>query len=244
MTATPFLEVEQIVHRYGSRTVLDNLNLSLRRGEVFGLLGPNGAGKSTFISLLATLIRPSAGDIRLEGVSILKKPAVIRSRMGYVPQELALHTVLQARENLEFWAGVYGLGGKRRDEAIDRALQEIGLLERASDRVDTWSGGMKRRLNLAAAIMHEPDLLVMDEPTAGVDVHSRRTIAGLIDRFRSNGKTVLLASHDIDELEAVCDRIGVLHAGHFLACGTVPEVLSATGGTSLESLLLGLEERG
>jgi len=242
MTGQPFLQAEHIVHRYGSRTVLNDLNLSLYKGEVFGLLGPNGAGKSTFISLLATLIRPTSGDMFVEGVSILKKPAAIRKRMGYVPQELALHTVLRAKENLRFWAGVYGLSGARREEAIEQVLREIGLLDRAADRVDTWSGGMKRRLNLAAAIMHEPDLLLMDEPTAGVDIQSRRTIAGLLDRFRMEGKTVLLASHDIDELETICDRIGVLHGGRFLHCGTVPEVLASSGADTLENLLVRLED--
>lgn len=243
MTAHPFLAAEHITHRYGSRTVLDDLSLSLHRGEVFGLLGPNGAGKSTFISMLATLIRPTSGDIFLDGVSILKKPMAIRRKMGYVPQELALHAVLSARRNLEFWAGVYGMRGTARTEAVVRALMEVHLLERADDRVDTWSGGMKRRLNIAAAIMHTPEFLVMDEPTAGVDVLSRRTIITMISRFRDEGKTILLASHDIEELETVCDRVGVLHEGRVLAEGTVRHVLESTGFASLENLLLSLEEQ-
>lgn len=242
MTAPAFVTMEHVTHRYGKRTVLADVNLSLSRGEVFGLLGPNGAGKSTLLSLLATLIRPGEGDIRLEGVSILSRPQAIRSRMGYVPQEIALHTVLPARENLRFWAGIYGLAGVERDEAVRRAFEEVHLLDRAEERVDTWSGGMKRRLNIAAAIMHRPDLLVMDEPTAGVDAASRRTIAAMIARFRSEGRTVLIASHDTDELEMVCDRVGVLRAGRFLAVGTVAGVLEQTGRPSLEALLLGLEE--
>jgi len=242
MTAPAFLTMEHVTHRYGKRTVLADVNLSLARGEVFGLLGPNGAGKSTLLSLLATLIRPAEGDIRIGETSILSHPNAIRSRMGYVPQEIALHTVLSARRNLAFWAGVYGLSGSMRDEAVGRALAEVHLAERADERVDTWSGGMRRRLNIAAAIMHGPDLLVMDEPTAGVDAASRRTIAAMISRFRSEGRTVLIASHDTDELEAVCDRIGVLHAGRFLAVGAVADVLGQTGRTSLEALLLGLEE--
>lgn len=242
MTAPAFLTMEHVTHRFGKRTVLADVNLSLSRGEVFGLLGPNGAGKSTLLSLLATLIRPAEGDIRMEGVSILSRPKTIRSRMGYVPQEIALHAVLPARENLRFWAGIYGLSGTGRDAAVRRALEEVHLSERADERVDTWSGGMKRRLNIAAAIMHQPELLVMDEPTAGVDAASRRTIAAMIARFRNEGKTVLIASHDTDELEAVCDRVGVLHAGRFLAVGTVAGVLAQTGRTSLEALLLGLEE--
>ncbi len=243
MTAPAFLTMEHVTHRYGKRTVLADVNLSLVRGEVFGLLGPNGAGKSTLLSLIATLIRPAEGDIRIGETSILASPNAIRSRMGYVPQEIALHTVLSARSNLAFWAGVYGLSGAVRDEAVRRALADVQLAERADERLDAWSGGMRRRLNIAAAIMHGPELLVMDEPTAGVDAASRRTIAGMLARFRSEGRTVLIASHDTDELESVCDRIGVLRAGRFLAVGTVADVLDGTGRTSLESLLLGLEER-
>lgn len=236
------LEMQHVTHRFGKRTVLMDLNLSLSRGEVFGLLGPNGAGKSTLLSLLATLQRPCEGDIRLEGVSILKQPNMIRRRMGYVPQELALHVTLTARDNLRFWAGVYGLSGLTRDRAVHEVLERMHLADRALDRIETWSGGMKRRLNLAAAIMHQPDLLLLDEPTAGVDAGSRRTIAALLRQFRQEGKTVLVASHDTDELEAVCDRVGVLAGGRLIAAGSVTEVLQSAGHTTLEAFLLGLEE--
>ena len=241
MSQVPFLDVQRLTHRYGARTVLSDISFCLKQGEVFGLLGPNGAGKSTLLSLLVTLGRPSEGDILFEGVSILQQPGVIRGRTGYVPQELALHATLSAAGNLRFWAGVYGLKGMEAKKAATEVLTQMHLLSRASDRVDTWSGGMKRRLNLAAALMHHPDLLILDEPTSGVDAGSRQTIASMIRGFRDAEKTVLMTSHDTDALSAVCDRVGVLHQGQLLALGSIPEVLSATGYDTLEACLLGLE---
>lgn len=237
----PLVEIRHVTHRFGRRTVLQDVSFSLFRGEVFGLLGPNGAGKSTLLSLLSTLYRPVAGDLLYAGESILSRPAAIRSHMGYVPQELALHTTLSAIDNLRFWAGVYGLSGAAREQAARAALVQMGLQERAADRVDTWSGGMKRRLNLAAALMHQPDLLVLDEPTAGVDAGSRQTISAMIRAVQAQGRAVLLTSHDTDELAAVCDRVGLLHQGCLLAVGRVSEVLADTGYPSLEACLLGLE---
>ena len=241
MNGTPFLEVRHLTHRYGARTVLSDISLCLNRGEVFGLLGPNGAGKSTLLSALVTLVRPTEGEILFEGASILQHPGGIRGRTGYVPQELALHTTLSAAGNLHFWAGVYGLTGAVRKQAVTDVLTSMQLLDRASDRVDTWSGGMKRRLNLAAALMHQPDLLVLDEPTSGVDAASRQTISAIIRTFRDEGRTVLLTSHDTDSLASVCDRVGVLHQGRLLALGSISEMLTATGYATLEDCLLGLE---
>lgn len=241
MSQPSFLDFMQVTHRYGTRTVLRDLTFSLQRGEVFGLLGPNGAGKSTLLSLVGTLFRPTMGNILLEGVSILEQPDGIRRRMGFVPQEIALHATLSARDNLRFWAGVYGLSGGEREKAVDAALARLRLSGRAGDQVAIWSGGMKRRLNLAAALMHQPDLLVMDEPTAGVDAASRQAIAAMIRDVRSQGKSVLLTSHDTDELATVCDRVGLMHQGRLLAVGTVPEVLSQMGQESLEACLIGLE---
>ena len=210
-------------------------------GEVLGLIGPNGAGKSTLLSLVSTLYRPLSGDILFAGRSILTHPRDIRTNMGYVPQELALHTTLSAMDNMRYWAGIYGLTGQARTQAANQALDRLGLLERAADRVDTWSGGMKRRLNLAAAMMHQPRLLVLDEPTAGVDAASRQTIANMIRTVRDAGRSVLLTSHDTEEMAGICDKIGVLHQGRLLAFGRVEEVLAMTGYMSLEACLLGLE---
>jgi len=242
MQDNPMLQTFDLTHRYGRRVVLDHLDLSLNKGEVFGIIGANGAGKSTFLSIVTTLLKPSHGDIAFNGTSIIRHPEIIRSGMGFVPQELALYPTLTARQNLFFWGGVYGIPKKERYDTVTRVLSQISLLDRENDRIETWSGGMKRRLNIAAAVMHKPAFLVMDEPTAGIDVFSKKMIASMIQQFRSEGKTVLLTSHDMDHIQVICDRIGILQHQHIIAEGSVPEVLAKTQSDSLENLLFSLED--
>lgn len=242
VTASPLIACEGLVKRYGSRIALSVPTLEIPTGGVFGLIGPNGAGKSTFISLLATLQRPTSGDIRVGSGSVVRTPAEVRRRIGYVPQELAIYPALSARHNLEFWAGVHRLPARSRRAAVMTALEAVGLADRADERASTFSGGMKRRLNLAAALMHDPEILIMDEPTAGVDVRSRRCIAEIIDRHRAAGRTIVFTSHYIDELESICDRLAVLHAGRVLHAGTLQEILGQAGKPSLEALMLELED--
>ncbi|MCX7772443.1 MAG: ABC transporter ATP-binding protein [Clostridia bacterium] len=236
------ISVQQVSKHYRGRKALQDISFTIQKGEIFGLIGPNGAGKSTCISLLATINKPEAGDIQVDGQSILKYPEPLRGRLGYVPQEIALYPMLSAYENLDFWAGVYEVKSSERKHRIEQALRDLKLFDRMHDKVKTFSGGMKRRLNIAASLLHRPDILIMDEPTAGVDVLSRATIADLIRGLKQVGCTIIITSHYIDELELLCDRIAVLHNGSLLHTGTVDEVLKTTGASNLEQLMLKLEE--
>lgn len=242
MDSNTIISVRDITKKYKGFKALNNITFDIQKGEIFGLIGPNGAGKSTFISLLATINRPEAGDILLEGRSILKSPDIARGRLGYVPQDIALYPMLTAYENLDFWGGVYRVESSLKKERIETALRLLRLYDRKNDKVKTFSGGMKRRLNIAASLLHKPDILIMDEPTAGVDVFSRATIAELILSLKKEGCTIIITSHNIDELELLCDKIAVLREGHLLYSGSVQEVLKLTSADNLEQLMFKLEE--
>jgi len=237
-----FITVNNIVKRYKKRTALDHVSFDIGKGEIFGLIGPNGAGKSTFISLLATISKPDSGDICIDGRSIIKHPGDFRGRIGYVPQEVALYPMLTANENLDFWAGIYGIEGQQKHHRIKTALEYLKLADRANDKVKTFSGGMKRRLNIAASLLHRPEILIMDEPTAGVDVLSRNTIAEMMKDLQRASCTLIITSHYIDELELLCNRMAILNKGKLLYTGTLNEVLKKAGADSLQTLMLGLEE--
>ena len=224
------LTVEEIRFSYGSRRALDGLSLALRPGEILGLLGPNGAGKSTLMALVTGLLRPEAGRVRVAGGDP-GEPAT-RARLGLAPQELALYEDLSARENLHFFGRLQGLSGRRLQERTERVLEETGLSERAADRVSAYSGGMKRRLNVAVALLHEPDLLLLDEPTAGVDPQSRLALFELAERQRAAGRGVLYATHYMEEAQRLCDRVAVVDHGRLLALDTVPRLLEEHGGAS------------
>jgi len=241
MNTNSFISVREVTKRYRKRVALDRVSIEINKGEVFGLIGPNGAGKSTFISLLATINRPDSGDILVEGKSIVKMPGKIRSRIGYVPQEIALYPMLSAYENLDLWAGIYGLKGQQKNQRIRAVLEYLRLGDRAGDKVATFSGGMKRRLNIAASLLHKPDILIMDEPTAGVDILSRTTVADMIRSLKANGCTIIITSHYIDELELLCDRLAILNKGVLLHTGNLESILEKTGKESLEALMLNLE---
>lgn len=242
MDTNSFISVRDVTKKYRSRIALDRVSIEVRRGEVFGLIGPNGAGKSTFISMLATINKPDSGDILVDGESIVKTPGRIRERIGYVPQEIALYPMLSAYDNLDLWAGVYGLKGQQKKQRIRAVLDYLRLGDRSRDRVATFSGGMKRRLNIAASLLHKPEILIMDEPTAGVDILSRTTISEMIRSLKNRGCTIIIASHCIDELESLCDRVAILNKGVLLHTGTLKGILSKTGTESLEALMLNLEE--
>lgn len=242
MITQTVISVNQITKRYGKRKALQELDFDIEKGEIFGLIGPNGAGKSTFISLLATINKPDSGDIVVDGLSIRKDPEKIRKKIGYVPQEIALYPMLSAYENLDFWAGIYSIPKEQKKHRIESALRYLKLLDRAHDKVKTYSGGMKRRLNIAASLLHRPEILIMDEPTAGVDVLSRACIADMIKELKSLGCTIIITSHYIDELELLCDKLAVLNAGKLLYTGSLSEILQRTGMDNLEKLMLSLEE--
>jgi ABC-2 type transport system ATP-binding protein len=232
------VEIIGLSKSYGKLKALDNLNLNVNQGEIFGLLGPNGAGKSTLISILAAVSKPSKGEIRVDSQSMTGNIAKIKRRIGYVPQDIALYPTLSALNNLDFWAGIYGVRGKTKKESISQALMTVALEDRAKDRVEQYSGGMKRRLNIAVALLHKPDILVMDEPTVGVDIQSRKLILGALKNLKNEGKTIIIASHLLGEIESLCDRLAVLSKGKIVATGTVAAVKAKFGASSLEEAML------
>lgn len=242
MESNCLITVSNVNKNYKGRKVLNNISFGVKKGEVLGIIGPNGAGKTTLISLLATINKPESGNIYIFGEDIIKRPEKVRASLGYVPQETALYPMLTAYENLDFWGGIYGIDNKLRKEKIDKALQLLRLEDRKNDKVRTFSGGMKKRLNIAASLLHDPGILIMDEPAAGVDILSRATIARLILELKKSGRTIIITSHHIDDMEQICDRILVLHEGNLLYSGSVAEILNATGNDNLEQLMLKLEE--
>ncbi len=240
MNREPIIEVKGLTKKYGRREVLHGLDFNICKGEIFGLFGPNGAGKSTFISILATLIKPSSGDILVSGSSVVQKPDKAKAVIGFVPQDIALYPMLSGQDNLEFWAGIYGLRGGLKKERIAEAAAVARLEDRMKDRVSQYSGGMKRRLNIAVSLLHHPEILVMDEPTVGVDIQSRRYILDALEGLKREGRTIVFTSHYIDELETLCDRISVMDKGRIIQSGTVEELKLTCGVDKLETVLLKL----
>ena len=214
------LRVEALTKRYGEREALAAVSFDVRAGEVFGLLGLNGAGKSTLISILATERLPSSGDALVLGHSIRNEQRAVRQLIGVAPQEIALYPMLTGIENLRFFGRIYGLRGMQLSR-VEQLLQFVGLQDRGNDRVMTYSIGMKRRLNLAAALIHRPKLILLDEPTAGVDPQSRENILRLVRRLRAEGNAILYTTHYMDEAEALCDRLCILNRGKVVAVGTL-----------------------
>jgi ABC-2 type transport system ATP-binding protein len=220
----PVVEARALVRRFGPRAAVDGLDLDLFPGECLGLLGPNGAGKSTTVRILSTLLRPTSGSVRVLGLDPVRDGERLRARIGVVPQELALYEHLSARENLAFFAGLHGLSGGRLDAAVEQGLRLAGLAERARDRVKTFSGGMQRRLNVAIALVHGPELVFLDEPTVGIDPQSRERIFEMVEELRGRGVTMVYTSHQLGEVERLCDRIVILDRGVKVAAGTLAEL--------------------
>jgi ABC-2 type transport system ATP-binding protein len=221
------LTFDNVRKQYGSLVAVDGLSLSVAPGEVFGLLGPNGAGKTTTVSLAVGLLAPDRGRITVDG----RDPRVptARAPLGVAPQALALYDLLSGRENVRFFAQMYGLTGARLAERVEWALAFVGLTERAAARVVGYSGGMKRRLNLAAALVHDPQLILLDEPTVGVDPQSRNQIFENILALKRLGRTLIYTTHYMEEAERLCDRVAVIDGGKLLALGTVTELIAAHG---------------
>lgn len=217
------LRIERLTKTYGDRPVLRGLSLSLRPGEVYGLLGPNGAGKSTTINILGRLLEPDAGAVWLGDRPLARAP---RQWLGIAPQENLLYKSLTCAENLDFFASLYGLGRADRDRRSADCLAAVGLSDRACSPVDTLSGGMQRRLNVAIALVHRPKLVILDEPTAGLDLEARYELWATIRSLKQQGMTVLLTTHLLDEAERLCDRVGILHQGTIAAEGTLDELRS------------------
>ncbi|MFB5660267.1 ABC transporter ATP-binding protein [Alteribacillus sp. HJP-4] len=238
------LETTELTKAFKGKTVVKDVSLYLNKGESVGLLGPNGAGKSTTISMICSLLKPSSGDVRFHGKSIVKNPGTIRKVIGVVPQEIALYEELSARENLKFFGGIYKLKGMELDRRIQEVLEIVGLQERQKELIKTYSGGMKRRINIAAALLHEPEIVIMDEPTVGIDPQSRNHILETVRLLnQEKGTTVLYTSHYMEEVEQLCSRVYIMDHGQMIASGTKQELLQILSGE--ETMQLKLEgDRG
>ncbi|GAB6904432.1 ABC transporter ATP-binding protein [Desulfosarcina cetonica] len=237
------LVARQLTHRYpgASRPALDGFDLTLHEGEIFGLLGPNGAGKTTAISILSTILPPAAGSVTVKGLDLHQKKRAIRRMIGLVPQDIALYPMLTTRENLRFFGKLQGLHGDRLHGRIAETLAAVGLDHRADQPVRTFSGGMKRRANLAVGMLHEPRLLFLDEPTVGIDPQSRELILERIKTLRDRGTTVLYTTHYMEEAQRLCSRVAILDQGRILAQDTVDRLLAgSTGAADLGALFLQL----
>jgi ABC-2 type transport system ATP-binding protein len=224
------VEVTDLVKRFGDFTAVDGVSFSIEEGEVFGLLGPNGAGKTTTISTISCLLAPDGGDVTVGGHSVRSDMTAVKRELGVVPQEVALYPTLSAGENLAFWGRMYGLSGAALKKAVDDALLLAGLEDRSKERVEKYSGGMKRRINIAAGILHTPRVLLMDEPTVGIDPQSRNHILETVKELNGKGMTVLYTSHYMEEVEFLCDRIAIMDHGKIIAMGTLNELRAVVGG--------------
>ena len=221
----PLLAVDNLVKKYGDLTAVDLLSFDVEAGEAFGLLGPNGAGKSTTMMMICGLLAADYGEVRLEGRRLDRTHPESRQRMGVVPQDLAIYPDLTARENLMFFGSLYHLSGSKLRRKVDEVLEQVGLTARADDFTETFSGGMKRRLNFASAVMHEPVLLILDEPTVGVDPQSRAHLIDCIRSLQQSGTAIIYASHYMEEVQVVCTRAAIIDHGKLLACDTIPQLL-------------------
>jgi ABC-2 type transport system ATP-binding protein len=217
----PVLEVDAVRKSYGALVAVDGVSFAVEAGTTVGLLGPNGAGKTTTVSMIAGLLSPDGGEVRLKGRTIAGETDALKLSLGLVPQELALWEKLTARENLAIFGALYGLSGQALDDALATWLGFVGLQERAGDRVETFSGGMKRRLNLAAGLLHDPDLVLLDEPTVGVDPQSRNALFDALADLESRGKALVYTTHYMEEAERLCDRVVIVDHGRVVAEDTV-----------------------
>lgn len=239
----PIIEIQSLSKKYKEADFfsVNNLSLSVNKGEIFGLLGPNGAGKTTLISMLCGLIKPTSGSFTIEGHTYKNDAHAIKKTIGVVPQEYALYPTLTARENLMYFGSMYGLKGKDLKQRINDSLDYLGLIKFADKRTDTFSGGMKRRVNLIAGMLHEPTILFLDEPTVGVDVHSKNVIIDYLKQINQKGTTIIYTSHHLAEAEDLCSHIAIIDNGVILMQGTPDEIIEIThNALTLEDVFLSL----
>jgi ABC-2 type transport system ATP-binding protein len=227
---TNIVEVTNLKKQYGDFQAVKGLTFAIKRGEIFGFLGPNGAGKSTTISMLSTLLAPTSGTAAVCGFDLTKNAGEIKKRIGLVPQDLALYPTLSARDNLEFFGSIYGLRGKDLRDRVAWALDLVGLASRAKDQIEKYSGGMKRRVNIAAGLLHRPEILFLDEPTVGVDPQSRNSIFDNVEQLNREGLTILYTTHYMEEAERLCNRIAIIDQGTIIALDTPKALIESLGG--------------
>lgn len=228
---TAILEADKITKKYGSVEVVHGISFQVEEGEIFGLLGPNGAGKTTSISMLTGLFPPTSGSAKIGGYDIQKEPIKAKQITGLVPQDLALYPTLSARANLTFFGRVYGLGGKDLKERVNDVLHIVGLADRADEAIEKYSGGMKRRVNIAAGLVHQPRLLFLDEPTVGVDPQSRNHIFECVQKLnRERGLTIIYTSHYMEEVQLLCNRVAIIDMGNLVALDTIKNLIDMLGG--------------
>jgi ABC-2 type transport system ATP-binding protein len=222
--------IENLQKRYGTVVAVQDVSFQVEAGEIFGLLGPNGAGKTTTLRALCTLTMPDAGKIEVSGVSVWDNPKLARQKLGYVAQEVALDKVLTGRELLQLQAALYHLPGKMAKERINNVLSLLGLQEYADKKTGTYSGGLRKRLDLAAGLLHAPDVLVLDEPTVGLDIESRFVVWDFLRKLRESGTTVVITSHYLEEIDALADRVAIIDRGTVIAAGTPSQLKDQVGG--------------
>lgn len=245
MKEKTILELKGLSKKFGDKTVVDHISLEIKEGEIFGLLGPNGAGKSTTLNMVCSLLKPTSGNIEIFGLNASDNMKRIKNQIGYIPQELAIHGNLKAWENVELFTSLYGIKGKDLKTAIDESLEFVGLLDKRKDYAKNFSGGMKRRLNIACAIGHKPRLMIFDEPTVGIDPQSRNFILEKIVDANKRGATIIYTSHYMEEVEAICTRIAIMDNGRIIAVGTRDELVrlvtdDPNSNISLEEVFLTL----
>ncbi len=218
------IKFEDISKTYGNIAALKNVSFEIKEGEIFGLLGPNGAGKTTSINILSSMVKPDSGEVFINGFDHKHNPDASKLQIGVVPQEISLYEVFTAYENLHFWGSLYGLEEAKLEAKINTVLELIGLYDRRNDAIKTYSGGMKRRINIACAILHHPKILLLDEPTVGIDPQSRNRIFEIIQELNQGGMTIIYTTHYMEEAERLCDTIAIIDHGSVIAKGTLDEL--------------------
>jgi ABC-2 type transport system ATP-binding protein len=230
------IAVKELSKSFGEVRAVREISFSVEEGEIFGFLGPNGAGKTTTISMLSGLLKPDSGSITVDGMDMASRSREIRRILGVIPQEIALYDELSGRDNLLFWGGLYGMSGGELSGRVERALELVELTDRAKDAVKTYSGGMKRRINLCAGLVHDPKIILLDEPTLGIDPQARIRILDVVRGLAAEGKTVIYTTHYLEEAEQLCDRIAIIDEGTIHASGTLEELVRLVGGKIMVSI--------
>jgi ABC-2 type transport system ATP-binding protein len=235
--------LEGLVKKFEDVTAVDGISLQISKGELFGLLGPNGAGKTTTINILCGLLKPTRGSATVGGFDVQKETAKVKELIGVCPQDTPVYSYLTGRENVEFFGNLHAMSKEKLKENVDMLLQRLGLLEDAKRRVRKYSGGMKRRLNLIMALVHDPEIAFLDEPTVAMDPQSRHAVWDFIRDLKKNGKTVILTTHYIEEAEMLCDRVGIIDHGKLIALGTPADLMREYKAKNLEDVFIQLTGR-